>query len=213
MDEKKRINTILRLLKKEYPVTGCALHHKTPFQLLVATILSAQCTDKRVNLVTKELFKKYCTINSFANANISELEQDIKSTGFYRNKAKNIKKCAQQIIEKFNSKVPRTIEELTQLAGVGRKTANVVLGNAFNTAVGVVVDTHVIRITQLLELTEHKNPEKIEQDLMKILPKKEWIDFSHRIITHGRKVCIARRPNCKDCVLNPACPNSKLKKL
>lgn len=203
---KPRVKKILALLKKDYPKAHCELNFKNPFQLLIATILSAQCTDKRVNIVTKDLFKKYKTVKDFANASLKELEQDVKSTGFYRNKAKNILGISQIIYKKHNGKVPKDFEELQKLPGVARKTANCVMGNAYGIPSGVTVDTHVSRITQKLELTKETTPEKIEQDLIKLLPMEDWIDFSHRIIWHGRRICDARKPKCQICSLKKLCP-------
>ncbi|MFN0108047.1 MAG: endonuclease III [Blastocatellia bacterium] len=208
---KSRAQQIIRVLKKTYPEAECALNHSNPFELLVATIMSAQCTDERVNIVTSTLFRKYLSVADFAAADPAELEQDINSINFFRNKAKSIQTTAKLLLEKHNGELPQTLEELTQLAGVGRKTANVVLGTAFGIPTGVVVDTHVSRITQLLGLTKNKDAEKIEQDLNELLPKKEWIDFSHRLIWHGRRVCKARKPNCGECSLEPLCPSSLLK--
>lgn len=205
----KKTKKILDLLKKDYPNAECELNFKNPFQLLVATILSAQCTDKRVNMVTKDLFKKYKSVKAFANADLKEFEQDIKSTGFYRNKAKNILATSNLIYKKYKGKVPKDFEELQKLPGVARKTANCVMGNGYGIASGVTVDTHVSRITQKLGLTKEKTPEKIEQDLIKLLPKEEWIDFSHRIIWHGRRVCDARNPKCEICSLKKLCPAAK----
>jgi endonuclease-3 len=193
---KTRAQQIVRALKKTYPDATCALNHSNPVELLIATILSAQCTDERVNIVTSTLFRKYPTVADYARADPAELEKDISSVNFFRNKAKSIQATARLLLEKHNGELPRTLEELTQLAGVGRKTANVVLGTAFGIPTGVVVDTHVARLTQLLGLTKQKDAEKIEQDLIELLPKKEWIDFSHRLIWHGRRVCKARKPNC-----------------
>ena len=208
---KARAQQIIRALKKVYPVATCALNHSNPVELLIATILSAQCTDERVNIVTSTLFRKYVTVADYANADPAELEKDISSVNFFRNKAKSIQTTARLLLEKHNGELPRTLEELTKLAGVGRKTANVVLGTAFGIPTGVVVDTHVSRLTHLLGLTKHKDAEKIEQDLMELLPKKEWIDFSHRLIWHGRRVCKARKPNCAECSLESLCPSSSLK--
>ncbi len=208
---KDRTQQIIRALKKTYPDATCALNHSSPFELLVATILSAQCTDERVNIVTSTLFRKYRSVDDYASADPAELEKDISSINFFRNKAKSIQTTAKLILEKHNGELPKTLEELTQLAGVGRKTANVVLGTAFGIPTGVVVDTHVSRLTQLLGLTKNKDAVKIEQDLMELVPMKEWIDFSHRLIWHGRRVCKARRPNCGECSLEPLCPSSLLK--
>jgi endonuclease-3 len=208
---KTRAQQIVRALKKTYPDATCALNHTNPLELLIATILSAQCTDERVNIVTATLFRKYGSAAEFAAADPAELERDINSVTFFRNKAKSIQTTCRLLLENHNSQVPRTLEELVKLSGVGRKTANVVLGTAFGIPTGVVVDTHVMRLTQLLKLTENKEPEKIEQDLIAILPKKEWIDFSHRLIWHGRRVCKARKPACGICSLEPYCPSSLLK--
>ncbi len=208
---KARAQQIVRALKKTYPDATCALNHTNPLELLIATILSAQCTDERVNIVTATLFRKYGSAAEFAAADPAELERDINSVTFFRNKTKSIQTTCRLLLEKYQGQVPRTLEELVKLSGVGRKTANVVLGTAFGIPTGVVVDTHVMRLTQLLKLTEHKEPEKIEQDLIAILPKKEWIDFSHRLIWHGRRVCKARKPACEICSLEPYCPSSRLK--
>ncbi len=188
------------------PTRACALNFKTPLQLLVATILSAQCTDTRVNIVTKELFKKYPDAQAFAAARLPQLERAIQSTGFFRNKAKNIKACCRELVEQYDGRLPQDLDAMVQLAGVGRKTANVVLGTAFGMPTGVVVDTHVTRLSQRLGLTRHKDPVKIERDLMAVLPRKEWVDFSHRMITHGRQVCVARKPKCDICPLADVCP-------
>lgn len=208
---KERTQRIIRALKKTYPDATCALNHSNPVELLIATILSAQCTDERVNLVTATLFRKYPSVADYANADPAELEKDISSINFFRNKARSIQTTARLLLEKHNGSLPKTLEELTQLAGVGRKTANVVLGTAFGIPTGVVVDTHVARLTQLLGLTKNKDAEKIEQDLIELVPKKEWIDFSHRLIWHGRRICKARKPNCAECSLEPLCPSSLLK--
>ncbi len=186
----------------------CSLNHRSPLHLLVATILSAQCTDERVNIVTKDLFKRYQTARDFAGADPDELEQMIRSTGFYRNKTKSIIGMAQALVESHSSKVPRTMEELTRLPGVGRKTANVVLGNAFGIDEGVVVDTHVTRISNRLKLTTNKDAVKIEQDLMRLVPKKDWTIFPHLMIHHGRAICQARQPRCEACPINTLCPSS-----
>lgn len=197
----------MRKLTKEFPAPQCALDHDTPFQLLVATILSAQCTDERVNLTTPALFEAYPDAFAMAKASPAHLEELIRSTGFFRNKAKNILGASVALVEDHDGVVPRTMDELLALPGVARKTANVVLGVAFGIAVGVVVDTHVSRISNLLELTSEKDPKKIERDLMAILPEKHWIDFSHRLILHGRKTCIARRPRCAECPIAKDCPS------
>ena len=201
-----RMACILAALPVIYPEAHCELNHRNPLELLIATILSAQCTDKRVNLVTAELFKTYRTAADFANAPLAELEAAVKPTGFYRNKAKNIQACCQQLIEKHGGEVPRTMDELTALAGAGRKTANVVLGNAFGINVGVVVDTHVGRLAQRLGLTRETSPEKIETDLMKLVPQPQWTIFSHWLIWHGRRRCAARKPDCPNCELQTDCP-------
>ena len=200
---------LLKKLKKHYPAAKCSLFFSNALELLVATILSAQCTDERVNKVTKDLFKKYKTVNDYAKVNIKELQEDVKSTGFYRNKAKSIKNSAIMIIKDFQGKVPNNMNDLIKLPGVGRKTANVVLGNYYNKAEGIVVDTHVGRISQRTGLTKNKTPEKIEQDLMKIIPKKDWTLFSHLMINHGRKLCQSRKPKCEECFLKE-CPKIKV---
>ena len=205
-DEKKFAKKVVRVLAKTYPEATCALNHETPFQLLVATILSAQCTDERVNKETPALFEKYGTPELMAKATQKQIEKLIKSLGFFRNKATNIRAMAKQLVEEHDGEVPETLDELVALAGVGRKTANVVLGTAFGIPSGVVVDTHVKRISNLLGLTTSKNPDIIERDLMARLPQKEWIDYSHRMIYHGRQICIARRPQCTECPLLKHCP-------
>jgi len=207
---KKDVNKIISALKKEYPGFTTALLHKNPLQLLVATILSAQCTDARVNIVTKTLFKKYKTAPDYANANLREFEQEIRSTGFYRNKAKNIIGAAKMIIDKFGGKVPDSMEELIQLPGVARKTANIVLSHGYGKIEGIAVDTHVRRVSFRLGLTKNEDPVKIEQDLMAITPKKEWPHLSDLLIAHGRAICAAGKPKCPDCVLGPLCPSKKL---
>ena len=199
------VQRIIASLKTRYPEALCALHHQTPFQLLAATILSAQCTDERVNMVTPALFAKYPSPESLAQAALEELEEIIKSTGFYRNKAKNLIGMAQAVVADHHGELPKTLDELVRLPGVGRKTANVLLGTAFGIPSGVVVDTHVSRITKLLGLTTQNSAEQIERDLMELVPKEEWIDFSHRLIHHGRQICIARRPKCTECPLRPDC--------
>ena len=202
-----RIGEIIARLKQEYPDAKCALDHANPLELLVATILSAQCTDVRVNIVTKELFKKYRTAEDYANADPEVFAQEIRSTGFFNNKTKNVLGMANALVEKHGGKVPDTMEELTPLPGVGRKTANVVLGNAFGKNEGVVVDTHVTRLSNLLGLTKHQaDAVKIEQDLMKLVPREEWTLFSHLLILHGRNVCIANRPKHEQCVVCDLCP-------
>ena len=211
--EKQRLRMIVSELAKTYPEAICALNHKSPFELLAATILSAQCTDERVNLVTPKLFAKYPSPKALAKAKQPELEEIIRSTGFFRNKATNLIGMAQAIVEKHNGELPQTLEQLVLLPGVGRKTANVLLGTAFGIASGVVVDTHVKRIANLLGLTNSQNPEQIERDLIEKLPSDEWINFSHRLIHHGRRICIARRPKCEECPLLPLCPRVGLPKL
>ncbi len=205
-DKKKRARRIISTLKKEYPDARCSLDHTSPLELLVATILSAQCTDERVNLVTADLFRKYRTWEDYASAPTAELERDIHSTGFFRNKAKAIQGACRVIGERHGGRVPRSMEELLELPGVARKTANVVLGNAYGVASGVVVDTHVSRLSQRLGLTENEQPEKIERDLNELIPQKDWIDFSHLLIAHGRAICKARRPLCSECMLAQDCP-------
>lgn len=201
----ERVRAILAKLAETYPDVECALHHSNPWELMVATILSAQCTDVRVNMVTPELFRQFPTPKAFAEASLPAIEEAIRSTGFYRNKAKSISGAAKRVLSEYKGKVPQTMEELLTIPGVARKTANVVLGVAFKKAIGVVVDTHVLRISQRLELTKESTPEKIEQDLMKILPQDRWIAFSHEVIHHGRQVCIARKPRCVDCTLEKLC--------
>jgi endonuclease-3 len=201
----KRVAAILAKLDEAYPNVTCALEHDGPFQLLIATILSAQCTDVRVNEVTRTLFKKYRTPEDFAYANPRELETEIRPTGFFRNKTKSIQGAGKKIVEEFHGKVPQTMEELLTLPGVARKTANVVLGTAFGIASGIVVDTHVQRLSARLDLTRNTDPKKIEQDLMLIIPKDKWILFSHQLIWHGRRVCVARKPRCAECNLERLC--------
>ena len=209
--EKNRTRKIIAKLRKAYPDAHCSLIHNSPFELLIATILSAQCTDERVNIVTADLFRKYRSCEDYINVAPSELEQDIHSTGFFRNKTKSIQGACKKMIEEHGGQVPNEVEKLLGLPGVARKTANVVLGNAFGIASGVVVDTHVARLSQLLGLTREKQPEKIERDLMDLVPKKDWVDFSHLLIYHGRQVCKARRPECGKCVIEPLCPSSLLR--
>lgn len=201
----EKIKKIISLLEREYSGAKCALNHKNPLELLIATILSAQCTDERVNIVTEKLFRKYKNIKAYANASLKEFQKDIYSTGFYRNKAKNIISTCNIILKKFKGKVPKDFNELIKLPGVARKTANCVMGTAFGIPSGVVVDTHVSRITQLLGLTKNIDPNKIEQDLIKLIPQNKWIMFSHWLIWHGRKICIARKPKCEICMLNKLC--------
>jgi len=205
MTPKQTVGKIIAELKKKYPAPECALAHQNPWQLLVATILSAQCTDKRVNMVTPELFKKYATPAAFAKAKQSDLEKAIHSTGFFRNKAKNIIACAQTLIDKYDGEIPQKIEKLTSLPGVGRKTASVILGTAFGKAEGIVVDTHVTRLSNRMGLTEQSDAVRIERDLMQIIPQKHWIEFSHLLILHGRERCSARKPDCENCEVNQLC--------
>jgi len=208
MTKKERAVKVTEILNKEYGTNlHTYLHYEEPWQLLFATILSAQCTDDRVNMVTKELFKKYPDVKSFADADLDELMKDIFSTGFYRNKAINIIACAKMLLEKYDGEVPSDIDLLTALPGVGRKTANVVRGNVYNEP-SIVVDTHVKRVSKLLGLTENDDPVKVEFDLMKVLPKEQWILFNIQAIAHGRKVCIARRPKCAECVLREVCKSA-----
>lgn len=201
---------IIKRLKKAYPTAHCALNHTNAFELLIATILSAQCTDERVNIVTANLFRKYRGPRDFASVSQEELEADVRSTGFFRNKAKSIRAASQRILDEFGGEVPQTMPEILSLAGVARKTANVVLGNAFGIASGVVVDTHVSRLSQRLGLTKEKTPEKIELDLQKLVPKKDWVMFSHWLIFHGRQICQARKPKCTECVLADECPSYRI---
>jgi endonuclease-3 len=208
LDPENRTLQIIALLEKEHPDAKIALNYTNPLELLVATILSAQCTDERVNMVTKALFKKYAKAEDYANADLTELEQDIRSTGFYRNKAKHIKKCCQLLVEKYNSQVPKTMEELLELPGVARKTANIVLTNAYGIIAGVAVDTHVRRLAQRLGLTENDDPAKIEVDLMNIVPRDKWMWITDLLIFHGRRVCAAKKPQCNVCVLNKICPSA-----
>ena len=200
-----RVRAILEKLDETYPGATCALVHENPFQLLISTILSAQCTDVRVNEVTSTLYKKYPSVEAFAHANPSELEADIRPTGFFRNKTKSIIGTSQKILSDFHGQVPQTMEEILTLPGVARKTANVVLGTGFGIASGVVVDTHVQRLARRLDLTKNEDPKKIEQDLMKVIPEQKWILFSHQLIWHGRRVCQARKPRCIECNLEPLC--------
>lgn len=202
---KKRVRQILNVLAKLYPDAHCALDFQNPLQLLIATVLSAQCTDVRVNLVTPALFARYPDARAFAEADLAELEKAIQSTGFFRNKARNIKNCCQILVDKHGGQVPGSMEELVPLPGIGRKTANVILGNAFGVP-GITVDTHVGRLSRRLDLTRNEDPVKVEHDLMALVPKKDWTMFSHRLIFHGRQVCFARKPNCAGCALNKLCP-------
>lgn len=208
-----RTKKIIEGLQTAYPSAHCELNHSNPLELLIATILSAQCTDKRVNLVTPQLFKQYPTAAAFAKAVPAELENAIKSTGFFRNKAKSIRSACQALVDKHGGEVPRTMELLRELGGVGRKTANVVLGNAFNINCGIVVDTHVARLSARLGLTSEKDPEKIEQALMPLVPQEKWTLFSHLLIWHGRRRCYARNPDCADCEIKDLCPRIGVKNL
>ncbi|MEP6743649.1 MAG: endonuclease III [bacterium] len=208
---KSRTRKIIRLLKKAYPDAQCSLNHSNAFELLIATILSAQCTDARVNIVTQDLFHKYRKPEDYLKVSEKELQQDIRTTGFFRNKTKSIQGTAKVLTEQYGGKVPDTIEELLELPGVARKTANVVLGNAFGINSGVVVDTHVTRLSRRLGLTQQKTAEKIEDDLIALVPKKDWVIFSHLLIAHGRAICKARNPLCDQCVVEKPCPSSYLK--
>ncbi|MCJ7699765.1 endonuclease III [Candidatus Bathyarchaeota archaeon] len=208
LDNKTRVLKIISLLEKELPDAKIALNYTNPFELLVATILSAQCTDERVNLVTRTLFKKYKTAEDYANAEIKGLEQNVKSTGFYRNKAKNIKKASQILVEKYDSQVPRTMDEILELPGVARKTANVVLQNAYGIIEGIAVDTHVRRVSTRLELTKNRDPNKIETDLTEIVPHDKWMRITDLLISLGRKTCTAKKPKCELCTLNKICPSA-----
>jgi endonuclease-3 len=204
--KKERTMKIIAVLQRTYPDAHCELNFSDPLQLLVATILSAQCTDKRVNIVTAELFKKFRSAKNFADAPLAKIEEAVRTTGFFRNKAKNIKACCAALVEKFGGEVPRTMDELHALAGVGRKTANVVLGNAFSINVGVVVDTHVTRLSNRLGLVKGTNAVKLEQELMKLVPRIDWTLFSHWLIWHGRRRCVARKPDCMNCEIQNLCP-------
>jgi len=204
----ERVAAILAGLRKAHPNAECALIHKSPWELVVATILSAQCTDVRVNLVTPQLFKNFPTPKAFAEASLTSIEEDIRTTGFFRNKAKSISGAAKLLVTKYKSKVPETMDELLELPGVARKTANVVLGVAFKKAEGIVVDTHVLRLSKRLQLTLNTDPKKVERDLVKIIPRDRWIDFSHELILHGRQTCVARKPRCAQCILEPVCNSS-----
>lgn len=204
----ERIASILEILERTYPNAVCALNHRNAWELTVATILSAQCTDARVNQVTPELFRAFPTPKAMANASLPEIEELIRSTGFFRNKAKSIQGAARAVVEQFGGEVPRTMDEILRLPGVARKTANVVLGSWFGVAEGVVVDTHVMRLSRRLELTKETSPDKIERDLIKIIPQDHWISFSHELIHHGRQICVARKPRCIDCTLEKLCFSS-----
>ncbi|HUP47331.1 MAG TPA: endonuclease III [Thermoanaerobaculia bacterium] len=207
--KQERAAEIVSHLRRMYPKAKCSLDFTTPFELLIATMLSAQSTDARVNIVTRSLFRKYPGPEAFAGAGQVEMERDVRQTGFFRNKARAVIAASRAIVENHGGEVPRTMEELTALPGVGRKTANVVLANAFKTAAGIVVDTHVARVSGRLGLTSHFDPEKIEHDLMKLIPPKEWTSFSHRLIEHGRTLCVARKPKCRECLLNELCPSAE----
>jgi endonuclease-3 len=207
-DDKARASMMIELLEKKYPKAKIALNYHNPLELLVATILSAQCTDERVNIVTEALFKKFRRAEDYANADSTELEKDVKSTGFYRNKAKNVKQTGRILVEKFGSQVPKTMEEMLELPGVARKTANVVLQNAYGIVEGVAVDTHVRRVSRRLGLTRNDDPNKIERDLMEIIPKNEWMRITDLLISLGRDACVARKPKCEICVLNRMCPSA-----
>jgi endonuclease-3 len=212
LDElKARTREVIKRLKRAYPDAKCSLNHSNPFELLVATILSAQCTDERVNIVTADLFRKYRKPEDYLNVSPRELEKDIQSTGFFRNKTKSIQGASKVLTEEYAGEVPRTMEELLELPGVARKTANVVLGNAFSIKAGVVVDTHVTRLSHRLAFTQQKTAEKIELDLIELVPKKDWVIFPHLLIAHGRKICKARNPLCPECPVEKQCPSSFLK--
>jgi len=210
MTARERVTELVKELPKVYPNAHTELNFKTPLELLIATILSAQCTDKRVNLVTPALFKRYRTAADYAKAPAAELEKAIQSTGFFRNKTKSIRAATSTIVNKYNGKVPDTMAELRELPGVGRKTANVVLGNAFHKDEGIVVDTHVVRLSQRLRLTKHDDPEKIERDLMNLVPREHWTNWSHWLIWHGRRRCFARKPDCANCEIFRLCPSGKV---
>ncbi len=206
-ERKKRIKEIIKILRKEYPRPKTALNYRTPFELLVATILAAQCTDERVNKVTPGLFQKYPTVEAMARARQEELENDIRSTGFFRNKARNIIRLANKLVSEYGGKVPDTMEELVKLPGVARKTANIVLSSAFRKAEGIAVDTHVRRLSERLGLSRQSDPDKIERDLMEIVPRSDWLDFNFLLVDHGRKVCQARKPLCPQCAIKHLCPS------
>ena len=210
MNKKERIIKIIKILKKRYPQSHTELNFKTPLEILVATILSAQCTDKKVNEVTPGLFKKYQNAKGFAQAELTELEKEIRPTGFYRNKAKNIQASAQKIERDFSGEVPSTMHDLLTLPGVARKTANIVLSSAYNKAEGIAVDTHVKRLSQRLGLSDEKNPDKIERDLMAIVPRKEWLYFNYMLVNYGREICQAKKPLCGECQLNQLCPSAQI---
>lgn len=210
MDPKRRATEVNERLATTYPDARVELDFNTPFELLIATILAAQSTDQRVNIVTKSLFRKYPDAHAFAGADVVEMETAVKQTGFFRNKAKAVINCSKALVERHGGEVPRTIEELVELPGVGRKTANVVLGNAYGIEAGVIVDTHVTRLSGRLGFTKHADPVEIEQDLMKLVPRAEWTKFANRLILHGRRICIARKPDCPNCVLSDICPSAEL---
>lgn len=205
---KERVSKVTEVLTKAHPEAKVALRFSNPIEMLISTILSAQCTDDRVNLVTRDLFRKYRTPEEYANSDLKELESAIRSTGFYRSKAKNIRNACRMIVDEFHSQVPKTMEELTSLPGVGRKTANIVLSNAYGIVEGIAVDTHVARVSKRLGLAKSDDPEKIERDLMRIIPRELWFSFTYRIIEHGRKICTARNPLCPECPLNKICPSA-----
>jgi endonuclease-3 len=205
---RERVEEVLRRLREKYPEPRTALHFETPLELFVATVLSAQCTDERVNRVTRDLFRRYRTPEEYAGAEEGELEEAIRPTGFFRQKARNLRKACRVMVEEFDSRVPRTMEEMLRLPGVARKTANVVLSNAYGVVEGIAVDTHVKRVSRRLGLTEETDPEKIERDLMELLSREVWADFSHLLIFHGRETCTSRRPRCGGCVLNDLCPSA-----
>jgi endonuclease-3 len=205
---KERTQKVIELLEKQYPNAKTALNYTNPLEILVATMLSAQTTDERVNIVTKSLFNKYKTPEDYAGADIKELEQDVRSTGFYHNKARNLQKCCQLLVEKFHSQVPKTMMELLELPGVARKTANIVLFNAYGVIAGIAVDTHVGRLSQRLGLADSDKPERIEAELMEITPKEKWMKLTDLLIFHGRQICVARKPKCEICVLNQICPSA-----
>lgn len=208
--KRTRTAKLIKRLKAAYPDARCSLDYANPLELLVATVLSAQCTDERVNIVTKSLFKKYRTASDYAAAPPGELEEDIKSTGFFRNKAKALRACGAELLARYGGKVPADMAALVQLPGIGRKTANVILGNAFDIGEGIVVDTHVRRLAGRLGLTQHSDPDKIEQDLLQVVPREDWIVFGHLLILHGRKICSARAPKCPVCPVNDLCPSAKV---
>lgn len=208
IDQKTKVNQVIKLLEKQYPNAKTALNWSNPLELLVATMLSAQTTDVQVNLVTKTLFEKYLTAKDYAEADLKELEAAIHSTGYYHNKAKNLKECTKLLVEKFDGKIPKTMEELTELPGIARKTANIILYNAYGITAGIAVDTHVMRLSQKIGLTQQKYQDKIEKDLMQITPKDKWMPLTDLLIFHGRQVCNAKKPRCEICVLNEICPSA-----